>query len=139
MKILLVLCLALPLWAQAPEAEVRRVLDAQTEAWNRGDLVAFMQGYWRSPELTFYGNNSVTKGWEQTLQRYRERYQSAGKEMGKLDFPEFDVEMLGAEYALARGRWHLRFHDGKEASGRTTLLLRKMPEGWRIVHDHSSS
>ncbi|MBV9669875.1 MAG: DUF4440 domain-containing protein, partial [Acidobacteriales bacterium] len=48
MKILFVLCLAFPLWAQAPEAEVRRVLDAQTEAWNRGDLVAFMQGYWRS-------------------------------------------------------------------------------------------
>jgi len=135
------LLLLLTLWlpAQSPQSEVRKVLDAQTEAWNRGDLESFMNGYWHSPDLTFYGNGSVTKGWQQTLDRYRKTYQSQGKEMGHLDFPEFDIQPLGADYALARGRWHLRFHDGKEATGMTSLTLRKFPDGWRIIHDHSSS
>lgn len=138
-KFLLFLLLALPLFAQSPAAAVKKVLDAQTESWNSGDLEAFMRGYWHSPQLTFYGNGSVTHGWEQTLERYKKTYQSSGKEMGHLDFPEFTIQALGPESALARGRWHLRFKDGKEATGMTTLVLRKLPEGWRIVHDHSSS
>ncbi|MEO8726927.1 MAG: SgcJ/EcaC family oxidoreductase [Acidobacteriaceae bacterium] len=120
------------------QAAVRQLFTAQTAAWNRGDLDAFMQGYWHSPELTFYGNNSVTKGWQQTLDRYRERYQTGGREMGTLDFKDFSVKMLGKDYALAHGRWHLVFKNGKEATGMTTLIVQHRPEGWRIIHDHSS-
>ena len=123
--------------APAPDAAIRKLLADQETAWNRGDLEGYMAGYWRSPELTFYSNSTEARGWQPTLERYRKRYQSAGAEMGKLDFPSLAIEVLG-DAAIARGRWHLALSKGKEAKGMFTLLLRKLPEGWRIVHDHSS-
>lgn len=125
--------------AAAPAAAVRAVLDAQVEAWNRGDLEGYMAGYWKSPDLVFFSNGQETRGWQPTLDRYRTRYQGAGKQMGRLDFPAMDVLMLGPDAALARGRWRLKMPDGKELTGMTTVVLRKMREGWRIVHDHSSA
>ncbi len=119
------------------EAAVRAVLDMQMAAWNRGDLEAYMSGYWNSPDLVFIGGASETRGWQPTLERYRKAYMSAGREMGQLDFPEMRVIMLGPDAAYATGKFHLKMSDGKEPSGRFTVVLRKFPEGWRIVHDHS--
>jgi ketosteroid isomerase-like protein len=136
--LLLLVLLCLPAFPQSPEADVHKIFDDQIAAWNHGDLEAFMRGYWKSPKLTFFGNNTETHGWEETLSRYRQRYQAEGKEMGKLDFKSLNITPLGNEHALARGRWHLVFKSGKEATGMTTLVLQKMPEGWRIIHDHSS-
>jgi ketosteroid isomerase-like protein len=79
-----------------------------------------------------------TRGWEQTLERYRKKYQGGGKEMGKLDFFDFRVEMLGPQSAFVRGHWHLQMKNGQEPRGLFTLILRKFPEGWRIIHDHTS-
>jgi beta-aspartyl-peptidase (threonine type) len=129
--------LSLSLSAQTP-SDLRKLLDDQTAAWNRGDLNAFMQGYWRSPEVTFFSGDTIVKGWESTLQRYRDRYQSSGKEMGKLSFTDENIEILGPDAAMVTARWHLEMADGKKLEGLTTLLCRRMPEGWRIVHDHSS-
>jgi len=125
----------------APDAvkDVRMVWAAQVEAWNRGDLDAFMAGYWKSPDLVFFSNGSETRGWQATLDRYRARYQAEGKQMGTLDFPALEILALGPEAAMARGRWRLKMPDGKESSGMTSVVFRKLPEGWRIVHDHSSS
>ena len=128
---------------QTPESDaigdVRTVWTAQVEAWNRGDLEAFMAGYWKSPDLVFFSNGTETRGWQETLDRYRTRYQAEGKQMGTLDFPELDILTLGTDAAVARGRWRLKLPDGKESSGMTSVVFRKLPEGWRIVHDHSSS
>jgi uncharacterized protein (TIGR02246 family) len=118
---------------------VRTVWTTQTTAWNRGDLDGFMAGYWKSPDLVFFSNGTETRGWQQTLDRYRARYQGEGKQMGTLDFPELDILTLGPEAAMARARWRLTMPDGKQSSGMTSVIFRKMPEGWRIVHDHSSS
>ena len=123
----------------AAATAVRAVLASQVEAWNRGDLEGYMAGYWKSPDLVFFSNGQETRGWQATLDRYRTRYQGAGKQMGMLDFPAMDVVMLGPDAALARGRWRLKMPDGKELTGMTTVVLRKRPEGWRIVHDHSSA
>ena len=98
-----------------------------------------MQGYRKSPDLTFYSGGTITSGWEATLARYRKRYQSEGKEMGRLDFPEEAIDLLGPDAALVRGRWRLALSGGKEMSGLTTVILKRLPEGWRIVHDHSSA
>jgi uncharacterized protein (TIGR02246 family) len=124
--------------APAEAAPVRAVLDAQLAAWNRGDLDAFMQTYWNSPDLVFQSNATTTRGWQATVDRYRKRYLSEGKEMGQLRFDEIDVQLLAPGVAFARGGWHLSFRDGKTAHGRFTLLLREQPDGWRIVYDHSS-
>lgn len=117
----------------------RAVLDAQVEAWNRGDLEGFMAGYWRSPDIVFCSGATVTKGWEETLARYRKRYQSEGREMGRLRFDSVEVIPLGEDAALARGAWRLRTSDGKEPHGLFTLLLRRLDGAWRIVHDHTSA
>ena len=120
------------------EAGVRAVWNAQVEAWNRGDLPGYMDGYWKSPALVFFSNGSAFRGWQATRDRYRATYRSGTKQMGILDFPELEIVLLGPDAALARGRWRLKMPDGKEADGMTSVVFRKLPEGWRIVHDHSS-
>ncbi len=121
-----------------PVREIRAVLDRQVEAWNRSDLEGFMQGYWRSPDLTFYSGGTVVSGWESTLDRYRKRYQSEGNEMGRLDFSDLKIELLGPIAAFVRGRFHLKMTSG-ESSGIFTLTFRKFADGWKIVHDHTST
>jgi ketosteroid isomerase-like protein len=118
---------------------VNAVLAAQLDAWNRGDLDGYMAGYWKSPDLVFFSNGTETRGWQATLDRYRARYQADGQQMGTLDFPKLDILTLGAEAAIARGQWRLKMPDGKELKGMTSVIFRKLPEGWRIVHDHSSA
>jgi len=118
--------------------EIRAVLDGQVGAWNRRDLEGFMQGYWHSPDLTFYSGGTVVSGWESTLERYRKRYQSEGNEMGKLDFSALKIELLGPSAAFVRGRFHLKMTSG-ESSGIFTLTFRKFAGGWKIVHDHTST
>ncbi len=117
---------------------VQDVLDAQQAAWNKGDLEAFMAGYWKSDDLSFYSGGDKTKGWQATLDRYKKKYQGEGKEMGTLAFSELDISVAGADNAIVRGRWQLQFKEGKTAGGLYTLWFRKVPDGWRIVHDHTS-
>lgn len=121
------------------EQQIASTLNAQVEAWNRGDLQGFMQGYWNSPELTFFSGGAATKGWQPTLDRYRKRYQSAGSEMGKLAFDDLQVTVFDNDAAFVRGRWRLTMSNGKQPGGLFTLILRRKPEGWRIVHDHTSA
>jgi len=122
-----------------PATEVRAVWNAQVEAWNRGDLDAFMAGYRNSPDLVFFSNKTETRGWQQTLERYRATYKAEGRQMGMLDFPQLEFKVLGPEAVLARGQWRLKMSDGKESTGMTSVTFQKLPEGWRIIHDHSSS
>lgn len=119
--------------------EVEHVLRMQQEAWNRHDLEAFMTGYWNSPELTFFSGAHETSGRQGALERYRKTYQSEGKEMGKLEFSELRVEALGSDAAFVRGAWHLTMSDGKTPHGLFTLVFRKFPDGWKILHDHTSA
>ena len=118
--------------------EIRQVLDHQVASWNRGDLEGFMAGYWNSSELSFYSGGTKTFGWQQTIDRYRHRYQGEGREMGRLDFSELQIELLSPTAAFVRGHWHLKMKDG-EPGGLFTLVFRKRPDGWKIVHDHTSS
>jgi beta-aspartyl-peptidase (threonine type) len=122
---------------QAKEV-IQRVLDDQVAAWNRSDLEGFMAGYWKSPKLTFSSGNAKLQGWQATFDRYKQRYQSEGREMGKLGFSELEIEPLGPNSAFVRGRFQLKM--AKESpTGLFTLIFRKLPEGWRIVHDHTSN
>jgi beta-aspartyl-peptidase (threonine type) len=117
---------------------ISKVIDDQQAAWNRHDLEGFMAGYWNSPDLTFFSGAHESKGWQAALDRYKKNYQGAGHEMGKLEFVNLRIEMLGPEAAFARGEFHLTMSDGKTPHGLFTLVFRKCPEGWKIVHDHSA-
>jgi len=124
---------------QDTEAAVEQVLHAQQEAWNHHDLEAFMAGYWNSPELTFFSGAQETSGWQGALERYRKTYQGEGKEMGTLNLSSLRVEPLGIDAAFVRGAWRLTMSDGKTPHGLFTLVFRKFPDGWKIVHDHTST
>jgi len=119
------------------EAAIRAVLDAQVAAWNRGDVEAYMNGYDRSPNTEFVGGDSITRGWQQVLDRYKKKYDTRDK-MGTLTFSDLKISVLSKDAALVLGRWHLK-RANDEPHGTFTLLFRKTKAGWRIVHDHSSS
>lgn len=119
-------------------AAIRKVMDDQQAAWNRGDLEGFMAGYWKSDDLTFFSVAHEAKGWQAALERYKKNYQSAGHEMGQLQFSNLRIELLGADAAFVRGEFHLKMSDGKTPQGLFTLIFRKFPEGWKIVHDQSA-
>jgi beta-aspartyl-peptidase (threonine type) len=117
---------------------IRKVITDQQAAWNRKDLEGFMSGYWNSPDLTFFSGAHESKGWQAALDRYRTNYQAAGHEMGRLEFSNLRIEILGPEAAFMRGEFHLTMPDGKKPQGLFTLVFRKFPEGWKIIHDHSA-
>ncbi len=129
-----------PAPAEADEkAQIAAVLYAQQEAWNRGDLAGFMDGYWNSDSLRFASGGTVQRGWQTTLDRYRNSYPGTDA-MGTLAFDSLDVRLLGPDDAYVFGRWALaRDTTFAPASGLFTLILRRTPQGWRIVHDHTSS
>jgi ketosteroid isomerase-like protein len=137
---LLLLCAGMPFGrASADEVmtkEIRAVIEAQQDAWNRADLESFMKGYWQSAELTFAGSSGVTRGWQPVLQRYRDRYKDA-QAMGRLDFTDLEVHPLGIDAAFVLGRWHLK-RTTDELGGVFTLVFQRFPQGWKIVHDHTS-
>jgi ketosteroid isomerase-like protein len=116
---------------------IKAVLDAQRDAWNRGDLEGYMDGYDRSPNTEFVGGDTITRGWQTVLDRYKKNYNSREK-MGVLTFSEIEITMLSKDAALVLGRWHLK-RAKDDPHGTFSLLFRKTKAGWRIVHDHSSS
>jgi ketosteroid isomerase-like protein len=118
---------------------VEQVLRTQQEAWNHHELDGFMAGYWKSADLTFFSGAKQTSGWQGTLDRYRAKYSGPGNEMGKLEFSDLRIEILGPNAAFVRGAWHLTMSDGKTPHGIFTLVFRRFPDGWKIVHDHTSA
>jgi ketosteroid isomerase-like protein len=118
---------------------IEKLLHKQQDAWNKHDLEGFMAGYWNSPELTFFSGAKEYDGWHAAMDRYLAKYGSPGHEMGKLEFSGLRVEVLGQDSAFVRGTWKLTMSDGKTPGGLFTLVFRKFPEGWKIVHDHTSA
>lgn len=118
-------------------AAVRAVLDAQVAAWNRGDIESFMSGYAKEEGTTFLSGDSLTRGWQTVLDRYRKSYDSRAK-MGTLSFDELEFKPLSPYYIVAVGRFRLT-RESDTPQGRFTLIFRRTTGGWRIVHDHTSS
>lgn len=139
MRCLLVCLFTLNLWAADETAAVKQILQDQAAAWNRGDLEEFVRSYENSPSITFVGKQ-VERGYAQVLARYQRNYGTADKR-GKLNFEELEVRMLGPDYALVLGRFVLTRNaaGGGNATGRFSLVVKKLPKGWRIIHDHTSS
>ncbi len=118
---------------------IEHLLRKQQEAWNRHDLEGFMAGYWNSPGLTFFSGAKEHDGWQAAMDRYLTVYGSPGHEMGQLEFSGLRVVVLSQDSAFVRGSWKLTMSHGKPPQGLFTLVLRKLPEGWKIVHDHTSA
>ena len=123
--------------ATAIQAGVRAVLDQQVKDWNTGDIASFMRGYDRSDKTRFASGGNITLGWQAVLERYQSKYSDKAA-MGTLTFSGIDITVTSEDTALAFGRWNLK-RDKDEPGGLFTLLFRKTPDGWRIVHDHTSA
>ncbi len=119
------------------KAAIAGVLDTQVEAWNRGDLEAFMEGYWKSSDLVFTSGGRVQRGWQTTLDRYRAAYGERTETMGRLMFTDLEVHELERESAWALGRWRLET-DGELRGGVFSLVFRRIDGRWLIVHDHTT-
>jgi uncharacterized protein (TIGR02246 family) len=117
-------------------AAVESVLRDQQEAWNRGDLDAFVEHYWQSDDVTFNSGGKTTRGWEATVRGYRERYPTRTA-MGRLTFRNLEITPLGNGAALVLGEWRLE-RDSEPLSGNFSLVFRKLDGRWVIVHDHTS-
>jgi ketosteroid isomerase-like protein len=118
-------------------AEIQAVLSAQQDDWNRGDIDTFMNGYAKAASTVFISEDEVRRGWETVRERYRVKYSDRSK-MGTLRFSDIEVTMLSPDGAAVLGRWRLK-RANDEPHGRFTLIFRRLPEGWRIVHDHTSA
>jgi len=117
-------------------AAVRTVLDAQRDAWNRGDIEGYMDGYARSEDTVFVSGDNLTRGWQTVLDRYKKSYDSRDK-MGTLTFSDLEIKSIGNETAIVLGRWHLQ-RAKDQPHGRFTLILKRTKQGWKVVHDHTS-
>lgn len=133
----LLLCCAPFVFAQTQEVE--KILKDSEAAWNRGDLVSFASYYEDSPETTFIGREVVRGGVEAILARYRRAYPTR-EAMGTLTFSEIVVRPLADGVALTTGKFALQRSQagGGNSSGRFTLILKRTPDGWKIIHDHTS-
>src|SRR5437899_12836897 len=128
---------AAPAETQNATDEIRSVLRAQQDAWNRADIDGFMNGYARAKSTIFVSGDSVRRGWETVRERYKKKYSDRAK-MGVLTFSDLEITPLGSDAAVVLGRWNLK-RAQDQPHGRFTLIFRKTADGWRIVHDHTSA
>jgi ketosteroid isomerase-like protein len=122
--------------AQNPDQQIRSILAAQTKAWNNGDLVNFMKGYWQSDSLLFVGKNGPSYGYAAALKNYQKGYPDTAS-MGKLAFTLLQVKPISNDTWFVLGKWALTRTIGN-VSGHYTLLFKKINGEWVIVVDHSS-
>jgi len=128
---------AAPMQTQDATAQIRSVLHEQQNAWNRGDIDRFMNGYARSASTVFVSEDTIRRGWETVRERYRKKYSDRAK-MGTLTFSDLEITLLSPDAAVALGRWSLK-RANDQPHGRFTLIFKRLPQGWRIVHDHTSA
>lgn len=119
----------------AAEKEIQSILTSQKAAWNEKNIEGFMEDYWKSENFTFQSGNNRLHGWETLLNRYKQSY--SGKNWAELDFSDIQVKIIGKDYAFALGRYKLTSQDSSK-EGLFTIILQRMPDGWKIIHDHSS-
>lgn len=125
-------------FSAADDASVRAVLDAQREAWNRGEIDVFLAGYERSERLVFTSGAKVRRGFAETETKFRAKYGHQTETMGKLSFELLDVRGVGADGAIVLGRWALT-ETPESGAGIFSVVLERQGAQWRIIHDHTSA
>jgi len=115
--------------------EIKKVLSAQQNAWNEGNIEVFMQGYWPSDSLTFIGSKGLTYGWKKTMDNYKKSYPDKAT-MGKLQFDILKLDILSANAAILIGRYTL-IREKDQPTGLFTLVWKMIDGKWVIVSDQT--
>jgi ketosteroid isomerase-like protein len=118
------------------ETAIRQIMANQVDEWNKGNIDAFMKGYWNNDSLVFIGKSGASYGYHQALANYKKNY-TGPDQMGKLFFDLLKVKRLSTDYYFVIGKWFLKRKAG-DTGGIYTLLFRKINGQWRIVVDHTS-
>ncbi len=121
--------------AEKTKTELLDILALQKTAWNERNIEEFMAYYWNSDKFTFQSGANRLHGWNALLERYQKSY--SGENWGELDFTDLEVNVLAADCAFVLGRWKLKLKEAVR-EGVFTIIFKRLPEGWRIIHDHSS-
>jgi ketosteroid isomerase-like protein len=124
-------------FATGDRAAIAAVLDRQVSAWNHADLASYMDGYARTPQLVFTSGGDIRRGWQDAFDHYQARYATNPGAMGALAFRVDTIDPVGAGGAVVLGYWELT-GGAHPARGVFTLVFERRPEGWRIIHDHTS-
>ncbi len=117
------------------ERKIKNIFEIQRKAWNEGEIEEFMAYYWNSKKLTFQSGDTRLEGWDALLNRYKETY--FGENMGELEFSDLVIHILSEDAAYVLGRWKLKTKSWTR-DGLFTTIFKRMEDGWRIVHDHTS-
>lgn len=134
--ILALLVASLHVSAGDAETQISAELSVQVQAWNRGDIPAFVQTY--AEDCTFVGKR-ILHGRAQLLARYRKAYPSPAA-MGTLSFNNLSIRPLDAQVAIATGEWRLDRPAslGGPVGGVFSLVWRLQSGHWRIALDHTT-
>lgn len=138
-SIIIVILLTLPqisFQASKNTTEILSILEQQKKLWNEGNIEGFMEYYWNSESFTFQSGNNRLQGWKKLLSRYKRNYPTGN--MGTLDFTDLMIKVLSDDFAFAIGRWKLTQKDSSP-EGLFSLIFQRMSDGWKIIHDHTSS
>ena len=122
--------------APSSDPAITELLEEQREAWNRGDIDAFLRPYWKGEGLTFSSGGETRRGFAATRERYLNTYPDR-RTMGRLTFADLETTTLGPDAVLVLGTWRLEREAGA-VGGNFTLVLRRLDGAWTIVHDHTS-
>lgn len=133
--ILLISCSSQKQNAAEVKEEIQNIINQQQNAWNEGNIEGFMEYYWNSDEFTFQSGNNRIRGWQSLLDRYKKNY--SGEKTGTLNFSDIEINVLTDEYVYVLGKWKVELADTTN-QGLFTLLFKQLPEGWRIINDHTS-
>lgn len=139
-KILLIFCLLATITTfSQTETEDKKallsVLKTQEKSWNQFDLEGYMQGYWKSDSLRFFGSKGLTNGWQQTLDNYKKGYPSK-EYTGTLKFTVDNISQIEENSYSVMGQYHLT-RDTGNAKGVFMIIFKKIDGEWRIVADMS--
>mgnify|MGYP005832825367 CR=1 FL=1 len=116
--------------------QIQGLLNAQCEAWNKGNIDGYMEGYWQSDSMLFTSGGNLQYGWKATLDKYKNTYNSLEK-MGVLKFSDLNFFILAENAVWLVGKWELK-RENEILSGVFTLIIKKFNDKWKIIHDHTS-
>ncbi|MDX5421417.1 MAG: nuclear transport factor 2 family protein [Hymenobacteraceae bacterium] len=117
--------------------DVRRALEGQIEAWNKGDLETAMTFYWNSPEMLWVSKNGVEYGYQEVLEMFRQDFTDSSN-MGVYSYEPLHIEQISDETVYFVFRWKIELDGKRLMGGVSSQLWKKLDGRWVATSEHAS-